>query len=434
MAQVSAALAVALQRVDGIDQDGLVGPIGSAVAQAKEALDQASGAAASAAEVLRILPAMLGADGPRTYAMLFLNPAEIRGGGGFFGGYAIIRADHGKLTLEKVESDKLLTRVPLDVSTMPADYRALWGASAGEWQSVNISPNFPYAAPLARAGLAARGTKVDGVVAIDTKVVAALLAGTGPVTAARFTITSANADAFFTKDIYRHFPRDSRAKDAAALELLRTVFGHVISGTLDAKALVEGAAPLVGERRLLVWSADPKEEAVLVGFPVGGLVPDAPGPFTTVALVNAAGNKLDAYLSASVDYAAHRCETDPKPSQLTLTLTNRAAANLPNYASKNLATPNAPWGSTLDLAYVYGPTGSDLVSATLDGAAVPIVVGTERGHPVWRFSVPLLRGQTRTLRVRFTEPHGDPSVPAVVMPQPLAIEEKTTASSAPCPA
>ena len=44
-------------------------------------------------------PAMLGADGPRTYLMLFTTPSESRGLGGFVGSYAELQIADGQLTL-----------------------------------------------------------------------------------------------------------------------------------------------------------------------------------------------------------------------------------------------------------------------------------------------------------------------------------------------
>jgi hypothetical protein len=88
----------------------------------------------------------------------------------------------------------------------------------------------------------------------------------------------------------------------------------------------------------------------------------------------------------------------------------------------------------MSLAFVYGPVGSVLTSARLDGKAVPVQSGTELGHPVWRFDIAILRGQTRSLVVSFTEPAGSSDQKPVVMAQPMAIDEVTTATLEPCPA
>ncbi len=55
-----------------------------------------TGTGASAA---RLLPPMLGADGPRDYLVVFQNLAEPRATGGMFGSFAVVHTDQGKVTV-----------------------------------------------------------------------------------------------------------------------------------------------------------------------------------------------------------------------------------------------------------------------------------------------------------------------------------------------
>jgi hypothetical protein len=85
------------------------------------------------------------------------------------------------------------------------DSAALWGPYLGTWASFNLSGDSPEVAALAVAGVAAKGTPVDGVVALDAHVVQALLAGTGKVEHRGVTSDGSNAAAFFTKDLYAQY-------------------------------------------------------------------------------------------------------------------------------------------------------------------------------------------------------------------------------------
>jgi len=428
--KLSDALSSARDQFTALDSGGLVDPVAKVIERARSALEVAPESIAALAAVA----GALGSATPRDYAVLLLNSAEMRGSGGFVGGWALLHVDDGVVSLTSVgANDVLVSAGPLPVSSLPVDYRALWGASSTEWQSVNVSANYPFAAQLTVAGLARLGINVDGVIAIDSKVAAAMMAGTGPITAAGVTVASATADAYFTRAIYDQFP-NGVGKDAVALGLFGKMFGLLASGDVDVKAMATALLPLVGERRLLLWSADPREEEALAATPVGGQVPDASGPWSTVALVNGAGNKMDAYLTARVDYVAQLCRASLVPSTVTLGLTNAAPRRLPPYVDQRLDDPSAPKGSTMSLAFVYGPVGSVLTSATLDGRAVPVQSGTERGHPVWRFDIAILRGETRKLVVSFTEPPGSSDQKPVVMAQPMAIPEVTTATLGSCAA
>ncbi len=50
-------------------------------------------------KLVPVLNEVLGANGPRTYLIEQLNPAELRPGGGFIGTFSVLRADHGSLKL-----------------------------------------------------------------------------------------------------------------------------------------------------------------------------------------------------------------------------------------------------------------------------------------------------------------------------------------------
>ena len=51
-------------------------------------------------EIAEFAPALLGADGPRSYFVAFTTASEARGLGGFMGNWALISADDGRITME----------------------------------------------------------------------------------------------------------------------------------------------------------------------------------------------------------------------------------------------------------------------------------------------------------------------------------------------
>ena len=369
-------------------------------------LDRAADLLERGAEGVALLPAMLGADGPRTWAVLLQNTAEIRGSGGLVGAYALVTADDGRIELEEAAARK----DGLDSRVIPADtvtdegQEQTWGSDLTRWSDYNLSLDFPLTARLTAAGMAERGTPVDGVVALDARVVAALLAGTGPVESGGARIDSANAESFFTKDVYAKVP-DVGQKDALTVSLLRGTLDAALGGDLNLVYLLRGLVDPVTEGRLRVWSADPAEEDWLVSSPLGGALDPAPGPFVGVALNNSAGSKLDAYLSLGAHYRVGSCPAVAKQdSTLEVSLLNDSPTGLPDYVDLRLDRPKAPGGSTSLLVHVYGPVGALLKQARLDGARQYFTATEEGGHPVWGFDVELLRGQERTLRLRITEP------------------------------
>ncbi len=57
----------------------------------------------------RLMPSMMGADGPRTYFMGFQTNAEARGTGGLLGGFGILRFDNGVPTVDTLAPNTDLT-------------------------------------------------------------------------------------------------------------------------------------------------------------------------------------------------------------------------------------------------------------------------------------------------------------------------------------
>jgi len=153
---------------------------------------------------------------------------------------------------------------------------------------------------------------------------------------------------------------------------------------------------------------------------------------------NGGGNKLDAYTAVSVDYTRGSCTPDGPTSTLRVTVTDTApTSGLPAYVTGRLdLTPGeqatAPKGSTLVLLYLYGPVDAENTATTVDGRAVDVSEGVERGHPVWRVDLPLVPGQTSTVEVRMLEPYDTAATPApTVGVQPMSIPQTVTAHAGP---
>jgi len=93
-------------------------------------------------------------------------------------------------------------------------------------------------------------------------------------------------------------------------------------------------------------------------------------------------------------------------------------------------------GSNRILLDLYGPLRSKAPLITLDGVEqVPTSSGTDRGHSVWRITVPILPGQQRDVRAVIVQPvdDGEGDGQPQVMLQPMAIPQTASVRSvSPC--
>ena len=98
VAEESAAVAA---QVSAIEPSwlGVVADARDQLAEQVEAADSTVQATSIAAE---LVPSMLGADGPRNYFMAFQTPSEARGTGGLVGGFAVLNATGGRVTIPEL--------------------------------------------------------------------------------------------------------------------------------------------------------------------------------------------------------------------------------------------------------------------------------------------------------------------------------------------
>ena len=430
-----AALRDASARLAAIDTTALPGPLSAAVSQATTQLPDVIPLVGTAAELTeRGLP-LLGTEHPRTWLILLQNPSELRGTGGLVGGYALMTADKGRISLTRFgPNDDLMKGGDIPSTSLPDDVRAMFKSDLSDWRMINLSPHFPYTGQLSAAGMRQLGTPIDGVVSVDGEVVAALLAATGPISVPGRTVTAETAADYITRQVYLDHT-DVVEKDTALLSLLQQTMGALTNGSPNLAALARGLVDSVRAGHLLAWSADPAEESWLEKVGVAGSLSDAPGPSVSVALNNGSGNKVDAYVQATADYSVGQCPTSQSQSSgLALTLTNAAPDGLPEYVAQRLDDPSLPLSGDRMLVDVYAPVGGQLLEATLDGGPTVIGSGTDRGRPVWRFTIELDRDTTKTLALRFSEPTVAGTKPSLWLPamvRPAVVTVTPTALCSP---
>ena len=393
----------------------------------------------SADLAVRILPTMLGQSGPKRYFLAFQNEAEARGTGGLSGAFAIVEANHGKLRLTRVESDDALTGVAATVNFGP-DYQHLYEGMGTTtlYSNGNESPNFPYAAQIwASMWKNYSGQTVDGVIAIDPTALGYLLAVTGPATLPDNTqISGSNAVALTESTSYAMFPGTSNAADvqrkAYLLSIASAASAKILSARGEPTALLQAAAKAAGERRILVWSADPAVQEDLAQTAVAGIIPTTTAPYVGLSVVNGGGNKLDYYLNRSITWRRTGCGPI-RHTTVTITLTNNApTSGLPPYVTGREdihSYPVKPGDNRLVVSY-FATQGAVLNNITVAGRPGIGRMGAQFGHPVYTVAVELPRGASRTIVMHLSEPTGVGA--PIVLRQPLVRPLSVTLEDAVC--
>jgi hypothetical protein len=336
-----------------------------------------------ARDIIAVAPRLLGAEGPRTYLVLFWSPSELRHGGGAVGNVAELRVDDGVLSLARFRRAEGLR----DVMSSPSF--PVVGASAAEIYEQET------------------GRAVDGVIAADPYVLAAVLGYTGPIQLSTFDqqLDTDNAAWFLVRDQYLAATGGERidALDEAAALTMEALLSSTLPDPTD---LARDLGPLVADRRLMLWDSDPELESLLEDVGLAGTIPEPAGrDGWGVTLSNAGNNEIDSFLTTEVDY---------DEGTLTVHLTNGAPPDgLPAAVIGN--DLGLPPGTSRLAVDVHTPLS--LVRATLDGAPVDLAAGADLGWNVYSTDVDIPPGGTVTLLVEL-EGRVDPGEP-VTWEQPL---------------
>ena len=382
-------------------------------------LDRLLPLARAGLEVAQVAPALLGADGPRTYLILAQNSHELRGTGGFISGAGFIRLDGGRIV-----DLKLSDAYTVDDLTQPhpAPPRALteqMGIQILTLRDSNWSPDFPESGEVARALFAQdRGIATDGTIALDLEAARLLVAALGPLQVPGIDQPMTGANVLDWMKRAWDAPQNAsgtieqattsdwwlKRKDFMA-ELMTAALAKLQGGgDLNASALAQAAVAMLDGRHLQVAVDDPALAGILAkrGWD-GSLRPPAASDFLAVVDSNVGFNKANAAVTEAIAYHVEPVNGGLEAT-LTLTYTHTAPAD-----AEPVCDPAPRYGDSYDeiinrcywdYLRVYAPAGSELLEA--EGLNRPATEQGEHGTTVFTgdFSLPTGVQQVVTLRYR----------------------------------
>jgi Protein of unknown function (DUF4012) len=406
-------LTSAQERMDAIDTTFLITPIEDAIDKVHDHIDRAARDSRTAAISSRILPSMLGGDGPRRYLLAMQNNAEARATGGFIGNYAELTAVNGKVDMGEVEPIRTLNPGADEERTLkaPRDYVLRYGRFSPErvWQNVNASPDVPTVGAVA-ASLLEQGPfgPVDGVVTVDPKGLAAVLRITGPIRVPGWPeeVTADNVVKTTLHDAYVYFEGNDEARE--------TFLGDVADAAWDAfsdrdlgspASVIKELAKATRTKHLTLWFKDPKAERLAKRGGTDGAVPRVPPDLVMVTTGNAAQNKIDYFLERRLQYDLDLFPRDDGDTvdargRLNVDLHNSApASGLPSYVIGS-NRPDYAAGENGTFFSAYSPL--DLRSARLDGEKTGVEYQRELGRRVYSRFLRIPAESTRRVALDLT--------------------------------
>ena len=409
----------AARAIDGVDPDSLkLSLVRDATRTFQTRVDSLATLANSGKIATQILPGMLGAKGPRTYLLVEQNTAEVRATGGLPGSFSLIDARDGRIRLgRQLNNLDFLPELTSGVLPQTKDERALYtDQMVRDVREANTTPDFPRAAQIIEAMYAKKfGGRLDGVVFLDPIVLSALLHATGPVTVDGETFHADDVVRKLLNTSYIRFPQPPQ-QNAYFASAAKGIFNDLSARPVSPPAVIRALAPMVEQRRFLVWSRHPAERAALAGTPLAGEVLRSKQATTQAGMYlnGATSGKMEYYLDYVGGIRPVSC-TDAGVQQFETRLRMKSNApldisGLPLYIV-GLGN-HVPKGSMLERFYIYGPAGGRITSIVANGQRRPVFLFHNEGRPVAFLNLVIKAQQGITVTARFETAPGQRRAPS----------------------
>ncbi len=309
-----------------------------------------------------LLLALVGDEHRRSYLLIFQNSTELRPTGGFMGSLAQVNLDRGEiLSINVPGGGPYDFRNQLKTRALPPEPLRLV-STRWEFQDANWFPDFPASAGLIRRFWSEAGQPtVDGVIAVNLRVMQRLLQITGPIELPEYgkTITADNFWFETQKAVELEYDKEENKPKKFIGDLMPKVLERLKgSSQEDMLRLLALATDSLETKDIQVWLAREEEEALVARFGWSGRFKDSPGDSLAVIGTNIAGQKSDMLIQEHVKHDV----TIKEDGRISATVT---------IDRQHMGKKGDLFNGVNNVTYlrVYVPQGSELVSA--DGFTPP---------------------------------------------------------------
>ncbi len=280
-------------------------------------------------ELLDVMPAMLGQDGPVNYLVLAQNRDELRPTGGFISGIGTITFDQGRMEKFDLGDSYRIDDFTKDYPPPPEPIQRFM--LSGYWvpRDANWSPDFPTSARQAQSLYTlSTGQQTLGVIAFDQSAVRAILKVTGPVHLASFAepVSEANIEQFMMQawepTLQEGLSQEWWEHRKDFMKELGSTLLKALTENLDGEkmaALVRQVNQLLEQGHLLVYFNDPSARDILAQLALDGAIRPGSGDFLQLVDTNMGFNKVDSRIQRALFYNLDLRDMNQPTAQLVVT-------------------------------------------------------------------------------------------------------------------
>lgn len=392
------------------------------ISDGKEGLVKASELVNEARPVLESIPYLLGVDKSRKYLMIFQNDAELRPTGGFMTGYAVVNVSKGKISVEQSSDiykldEKFPKRIPAPEPIKK--YHPL----VPYWylRDQNLSPDFKVSMETFYPNYKlTKSPEVDGIIAVDTKLVVKLLEVTGKIGVPGYGNFSSDIDTrcncpnvFYQLQILAGSEEPvvwdsvsgkivkAPANYANRKQFLGPVMYSILANVVSQPksklpTLFQAGLSAIEAKDLLVYFPDPKIQSAMESFNLAGRISETDSDYLMVVDTNFSGGKTNIW----VKYAAEQKIEIGGDGGVTATLTLNYSN--PEDSVVKIETGRSLNGLFRDWLRVYVPKGSELIEAS--GFETGQKTSEDLGKTVFEGFFTLAPANNRIIKIKYKLP------------------------------
>ncbi len=374
LASAESALAYASAVRAQLDADRLSPRVSRLLAAADRALPLLH----SGVQAARVVPDLLGGDGPRAYLVLAQNDDERRPTGGWISGVGLVTTEGGRVTNVAFHDSYSVDNLTVPHDSPPdALLRTMW---AEMWllRDSNWSPDFPTSAQVAERILQRdQGVTVDGVIAVDQEALRLLVTAMEPLTLQSTTqpVTGANLLQVIRSTWTQPRPGltpsgqwadwQGHRKDVMT-DLVTAMLDKVQAepSGVDPSRLAESFWVGLKERHILIYLHDPEATALLTSLKWDGALLSTSGDYLQVVDANVGFNKVDPIVQRVIDYQVDLRNPNQGQASATVRYLNQSPLQPEpciQGVEERLTYEEGMVGCYWDYVRFYAPEGSQLL-------------------------------------------------------------------------
>ncbi len=386
-----------------------IGKLAEAVEKVKKPLDSASPYLDQIDTLATELPRMLGANGEtKNYLLVAQNNAELRSTGGLPGSMGIMTVTDGKIEMGDFTATADLHWYETSGFGATSEEIAIFGDRIGmKCNDSTYIPDWSRAAYFIKSMYKDQvgGPDVDGVIGVDPVFLQSLLALTGGVESAGYTVDGSNATKLLLHDSYQNMP--VAQTDAFFAGVAGGAFKHIMSnlGSASMGDLINSFKNAIKQGHFMAAMTDETQQQLMVDLGMSFTInDDETKPELGVFPTDDTASKISWYFSDKTTVGEGTKNADGTTTyHVTTTITNHLSASEAQNVVDYIAGYNPIKRDRSDMVlplYFVAPAGGKIANLETSGGdneVTGISEASYNGRQMMFGTVRLNGGETMTI-------------------------------------